>query len=174
MKNLLELEAHDGNGDVRVVVEVPRGSKAKFRYDLDTEAFTLQRVLPEGRYPYDWGFVPGTLASDGDPLDAMVIHEQGTWPGAIIPSVVIGALRINETKEAERRRNDRILVVPAADPRLQSVEQLSPDQKRELERFLVTTGELAGKSVESDGWAGPRQALDLIAAAIDARRRKRS
>ena len=171
MNNLLELDARDEKGELRVVVESPRGSDFKLRYDPELGAFLFQRVLPGLRYPYDWGFVPGTRAEDGDPLDAMVIQERATWPGVIIASLPIGALKISETKQpgGEKRRNDRLFVVPSSDGSLRSLDELAAGQLRELEHFFVETGKLANKEVSVEGWAGPSEAQKLIARAVRAR-----
>src|SRR6187549_4253012 len=113
MPNLLELPSWDEQGRLRVVVETPRGSAFKVRYDPETQVFTYQRRLPDLHYPHDWGFIPGTLAEDGDPLDALVLHDDATWPGVIVPSEPVAVLKIRDRKAgAEERQNDRVIVVP--------------------------------------------------------------
>jgi inorganic pyrophosphatase len=85
MRNFINLPAFTEDGDVRVVIETPRGSRAKLAYDPELEAFTLSKSLLVGlTYPHDWGFVPSTKANDGDPLDIMVVHDCGDLPGPCV------------------------------------------------------------------------------------------
>ena len=85
MPNFLNFPPFTEDGDVHVVVETPRGSRAKFAYDPKIETFILSKSLLTGlTYPHDWGFVPSTKADDGDPLDIMVIHDAATFPGIVL------------------------------------------------------------------------------------------
>jgi inorganic pyrophosphatase len=93
MPNFLNLPPFTEDSDVHVVVETPRGSRAKFAYDPKLETFILSKSLLTGlTYPHDWGFVPSTKADDGDPLDIMVIHDAATFPGIVLTCRVIGIL----------------------------------------------------------------------------------
>jgi inorganic pyrophosphatase len=83
MTNLLKLPTFNDDGEIHVVVETPRGSRAKLDYDPKLKTFTLSKSLLAGlTYPYDWGFLPRTKAEDGDPLDVMVLHDAATLTGA--------------------------------------------------------------------------------------------
>lgn len=170
MENLIDLNCWDEEGNLRVVVEAPQGSKAKLRYRPGLGTFELQRLLPGGGYPYDWGFVPGTRAEDGDPLDALVIHDAHTFPGVVIPSLAIAILILTEIKEGAQKpqRNDRLIAVPASQPTPSSLGELEPSTRAELEQFFTATGELAKKKVYVEGWGGAsdaRRAVDQAAAA---------
>ena len=97
MPNFLNLPPLTEDGDVHVVVETPRGSRAKFAYDPKLETFILSKSLLTGlTYPHDWGFVPSTKADDGDPLDIMVIHDAATFPGIVLTCRIIGILQIEQ------------------------------------------------------------------------------
>src|SRR5947208_8016453 len=94
MPNLINLPPFTEDGDLYVVVETPRGSRAKFDYDPKLRTFTLSKSLLTGlTYPHDWGFVPSTKADDGDPIDIMVVHDAATFPGIVLTCRVIGILR---------------------------------------------------------------------------------
>ena len=83
MANLLKLPPWSADRSLHVVIETPRGSAVKVKLDADLRVFTIARPLPEGMvYPFDFGFVPGTRAEDGDPLDAVVYWDVATWKDA--------------------------------------------------------------------------------------------
>ncbi|HEX2671383.1 MAG TPA: inorganic diphosphatase [Polyangiaceae bacterium] len=163
MADLLELPSWDEQGRLRVVVETPKGAPFKVHYDAATLAFTYQRPLHHLRYPYDWGFVPGTLADDGDPLDALVLHGDATWPGIVLPSEPLAILKILDEKPGTEREleNDRIIAVLSERPPT-SRAVLSAETRRELENFFRTTGEQTGKKLRVLGWGGADQARAAI------------
>ena len=174
MENLIDLSSWDEEGNLRVVIEAPRGSKAKLHYRPRFGTFELQRLLPGSGYPYDWGFVPGTRAEDGDPLDAMVIYDGHSFPGVVIPSVPIAILNLSEIKPGapKPQRNDRLIAVPASQPTPASLDELEPRTRAELEDFFKATGELARKEVTILGWGAAsdaRRAVEKAAAAYRAR-----
>jgi hypothetical protein len=91
-----------------VVVETPRGARAKLTFDPELKTFVLSKALMLGlSYPYDWGFIPSTRAEDGDPLDAMVIHDAATTPGLVLRCKLIGVLQTMQKTKHDRIRNDR-------------------------------------------------------------------
>ena len=172
MANFIDLASREAQGNLQIVVETPQGSGAKIKYNPLLETFELQRFIvsggyPYGGYPYDWGFVPGTLAADGDPLDAMVIYEGHTWPGVIIPSVSIAVLKLNEAKagELQTRQNDRVIAVPVADLARGTRPELTPEMRARLEQFFVSTGQLANKQISIQGWGNEGEATEVVAKA---------
>jgi inorganic pyrophosphatase len=166
MTNLLKLPALDKHGNIHVVVETPRGSRAKLTYDPDLGVFVLSKSLMAGlTYPHDWGFIPSTRAEDGDPVDALVIHEAATSPGLVIKCRAIGVLEIVEREKKGKRRNDRVMAVPIdshSEQNLRDVCQLSKQVREELEKFFVATAELQSKTLKCLGWRGPKRALEKI------------
>ena len=163
-------------GAFHVVVESPRGSTVKLKYDAKLGAFTLSRPLVHGlRYPFDWGFVPSTQASDGDPLDALVYWDQSTYPGVVLPCRALGVLKVEQKKSKGRgrERNDRLLAVPTLAPRAENLEthrDLSPRERHELEHFFIAAVAFADKDVRILGWEGPDAAERMVeqaAAAYD-------
>ncbi len=171
MTQLDRLPAHDRDGHVRVVVEAPRGSRVKLKYDPELAAFTLGRPLSLGlHYPFDWGFVPGTRAPDGDPIDALVLHDVPTHPGVVIPCALLGVVKVKEKKRGKIQRNDRLIAVPVEAPRfdgLRNGTDLPTRVKREIERFFLTVVYFTPKEVEIIGWGSLREATRLLAATID-------
>jgi inorganic pyrophosphatase len=152
-----------------VVVESPRGSTVKLKHDPALDVFAISRPLPLGlAYPYDWGFVPSTMAADGDPVDAAVFWDTATFPGVVIQCRAIALIKVDQTVpggSGARRRNDRILAVPIEGRRqtdLASVSDLPERVRQELEVFFVTVTALEGKDPRILGWDDGSAALDLL------------
>jgi inorganic pyrophosphatase len=167
MSNPLKLPVEgDEKGSIRCIVETPRGSRAKFRYDPESKMFSLSKELVTGlSYPYDWGFIPSTLGDDGDPVDVMVLHDVTTYPGMIICATLVGVLEVNDVKEGKKIANPRLFAVPVGANRehdLEDVRQLSKRTRKELERFFKQTAALESKEVEVLEWDGPKVAHKIL------------
>jgi len=155
--------------DFDVLIEIPRGSRNKYEVDHAGGRIRLDRTLfTATQYPADYGFVLDTLGEDGDPLDALVLVQEATFPGCLIRSRPIGMFRMTD----EKGRDDKILCVPAGDPRQEHVRDIHhvPEFERlEIEHFFLIYKELEpGKSVEGASWAG-RAAAE---AEVEASRRR--
>jgi inorganic pyrophosphatase len=168
MPNFLHLPPHDDEGNLQVVVESPRGSRAKIDYDPASQTFQFARPLVLGvAYPYDWGFVPGTRAEDGDPLDAMVYHDMATYPGVVIPSKPIGVVRLvdKDPGSSKWQRNDRLITVPSDERRWDDATALEERIQEELMQFFVVVTMMTGKKIRTEGFEGPKAAEKLVAKA---------
>jgi len=162
-----QLPPRDANGNLIVVVETPRGSQVKLKYAPDLDAFVWSRRLTLGvSFPYDYGFVPGTLAEDGDALDAFVFTGVPSYPGVVVPSRIVGALRIEQQRDGEPvKRNDRLLVVPVNDHRYRSVvdiDDVASRTREEMEEFCRASLLLTNKAIELRGWADRAEATELV------------
>jgi inorganic pyrophosphatase len=163
MVDYLNLPCRDEDGRISFVVEAPKGSAVKLAFDPTRGVFVFKRALALGVcYPHDWGFIPSTRASDGDPLDAMLLCDAPTWPGVVIPARAIGVVRLTQKANEKRERNDRVMLVPADDQRFADVQDLTKNVRRELEQFFVTMTELTDKEVDVEGWEGPKSAEKVI------------
>jgi len=140
--------------EFEVVVEIPKGQRNKYEMDHRTGRIYLDRMLfTSTRYPADYGFVDGTLGLDGDPLDALVLVEEPTFPGCVVRARTIGMFRMTD----EKGPDDKIIAVPAHDPRLEHLQDLGhlPEFDRlEIQHFFEVYKDLEpGKSVEGATWA---------------------
>jgi inorganic pyrophosphatase len=145
--------------DFDVVIEIPKGQRNKYEMDHDTGRIRLDRMLfTSTRYPADYGFIEDTLAEDGDPLDALVLLEEPTFPGCLIRCRAIGMFRMQD----EMGPDDKILCVPATDPRqkkLRDIHQIPEFDRLEIQHFFEVYKELEpGKRVEGTGWASRTEA----------------
>jgi inorganic pyrophosphatase len=97
---------------IDVVIETPKGSRNKFKYDVHSRRFKLAKVLPEGMvFPFDFGFVPSTKGADGDPLDVLVLMDEPAFPGCFVECRLVGILEAEQTKGQRKIRNDRLIAV---------------------------------------------------------------
>lgn len=145
------------------VVEVPKGSRNKYEMDPNLQRIKLDRFLFSSVvYPTDYGYVPGTLAVDGEPLDVMVVVSEPTFPGCRIEGRVIAVLRMHD----EHAEDDKLLCVPCGDPNWNGIERLEdlPEQLRdEIAHFYGMYRQPEGKTVEVDGWSPREEAEALLA-----------
>ncbi len=137
-----------------VVIEIPKGQRNKYEMDHETGRIRLDRMLfTSTRYPADYGFIEGTLADDGDPLDALVILDEPTFPGCLIRCRAIGMFRMRDEKGVD----DKVLCVPATDPRmahLRDISDVSDFDKLEIQHFFEVYKALEpGKMVVAAAWA---------------------
>ena len=136
-----------------VLVEIPKGSRNKYEVDHETGRLRLDRHLfTSMMYPADYGYIEGTLGQDGDPLDALVLLTEPTFPGCLIACRAIGMFRMTDEKGGD----DKVLCVPAGDPRwahLQNIDDVSEFERDEIKHFFEVYKDLEpGKSVEGADW----------------------
>ena len=145
-----------------VMIEIPKGSRNKYEYDPDRRALKFDRMLFSSmHYPSDYGFFPGTLSEDGDPLDAMVLVWEPTFPGCLIEVKPVGVFKMHD----EKGPDEKILCVPITDPLWNHIERLKdvpPHLLKEIEHFFTVYKDLERKKVKVDGWEDKNVALRLI------------
>jgi inorganic pyrophosphatase len=147
---------------VRMIVEIPQHSANKYEYDGELGVFRLDRALYSPlHYPGDYGFIPGTLSDDNDPLDVLVLVQQPSFPGVMIEVRPVGMLNMVDSDE----KDQKILAVPNRNPRydqIHTMDQIFAHVKREIEHFFSIYKELEGKVTTMEGWGGPREARKCI------------
>lgn len=148
--------------ETTVFVEIPKGSRNKYEWDPEAGAIVLDRFLFSSvHYPTDYGFIPGTMAEDGDPLDAMVCVSEATFPGCVIAVKVVAIFRMRDDKGLD----DKIVCVPLHDPNwshVEALEDLPLPLRDEISHFFSIYKTPEGKVVKVDGWFPREQALEVI------------
>jgi inorganic pyrophosphatase len=149
-------------GTLQVVIETPKGSRNKFAFDEKQNIFALKKVLPAGMaFPYDFGFVPSTLAEDGDPTDVLVLMDEPAFAGCLLRCRIIGIIEGEEGKKKDAIRNDRIVAVERDNHSfsdIKHVKDLGSEFVRELETFFVDYHALSGKKYRILAARGPKEA----------------
>jgi inorganic pyrophosphatase len=149
---------------VDIIIEIPRGSRNKYEYDHERHVVRLdRRLFTATAYPSDYGFVPDTLAEDGDPLDALVLLDEPTFPGCWVSARPIGVFWMTDDAGPDAK----ILCVPASDPRWDKVVDVSdvPDLAAEIGHFFEVYKALEPhKHTDVRGWDGPAAAMAEIEA----------
>jgi inorganic pyrophosphatase len=145
-----------------VVVEIPKGSRNKYEYDHEKNVIRLDRMIFSSMfYPSDYGFVPDTLALDGDPLDVLVLVTEATFPGCVIEVRPIGIFKMTDEKGPDAK----VLCVPVSDPNWDKIRDLSdvnPHLIREIEHFFQVYKDLEKKKVGIEGWEDKEYAVKTI------------
>jgi len=166
---LRHLPASPAPGLVNLVVEIPAGSRNKYEYNEQAGVMALDRVLHSSvRYPFDYGFVPNTLAEDGaPPLDAMVLMEEPTFAGCLIRARPIGILDM----VASGAHDGKLLCVPEAGFRhkeIRSIRQIAPNQLEEVAEFFRTYKNMEGRVTEITGWLDVEAVPALLQSCVEA------
>jgi inorganic pyrophosphatase len=134
---------------VNIIVETPKGSNEKYNFDPEKQCFRFKKALPMGMvFPYDFGFIPGTMGEDGDPLDVMVLSEFRFFPGCMVSCRLAGALLAEQTEDKRKIRNDRFFFIPELSLQFKhiiSVSDLPREELNQLKQFFINYNAIEGK-----------------------------
>ena len=164
----LDKKDKDKNDNVliQVVIETPKGSRNKYAFDSEETVFRLKKVLPAGMtFPYDFGFIPRTLAGDGDPVDVLVLMDEPAFPGCVLKCRLIGIIEGEQGDGKDKERNDRVVAVEKANHSfadIDDVDDLGKEFVHELEEFFVNYHKLSGEEYRVINVKGPKQARKRI------------
>jgi inorganic pyrophosphatase len=173
-----QIRGVDRNDDavIQVVIETPKGSRNKYAFDAEQRVFELKKVLPAGMtFPYDFGFVPRTLAEDGDPVDVLVLMDEPAFPGCVLKCRLIGIIEGEQGSKGKMERNDRIVAVEKENHSfadIKVIDDLGKKFLRELEEFFVNYHELSGEQFRVIDVRGPKQARKRIEEGVQAAHRQ--
>ena len=169
----------DEKSDVlNAIVETPKGSRNKFKFDSEHALFKLKTLLPVGAvFPFDFGFIPSTIAEDGDPIDVLILMDEPVAVGTLIEVRLVGIIEAEQTEKKkngkETTRNDRVIAVSSVSYNysdVRSLNDLNENLLDEIEHFFVSYNESRGKKFKVLGRHGPKRALELVK---EAEKRKR-
>jgi inorganic pyrophosphatase len=169
--------AEGGDKLLQVIIETPKGCRNKYGFDAEQKIFVLKAALPSGMsFPYDFGFVPQTLADDGDPLDVLVLMDEPAFPGCALTARLIGVIEGEQiAPKMDPVRNDRLVAVAETTHMYAKFKRLKDMPKqalKEIEQFFVNYHKLQGKKYKLLGIKGEKTALALIAKARKAAKSK--
>jgi inorganic pyrophosphatase len=154
------------DGDLWVVIETPKGTPNKLAFDPELGAFRLTKVLPAGMvFPFDFGFIPGTIGEDGDPLDVLVLLDAPLWPGCVVAARLLGAFEAEQREDGAWVRNDRLVATARKTPTndgLKGIEDLDPVLLDEIEAFFVDYNRVEGRRFRCLGRIGPKHARQMV------------
>ena len=166
------LTPEDADGRLRAVIESPQDSRNKLKYEPADDAFRVTQSLPAGMlFPFDFGFIPGTMADDGDPLDVLILMDAPAYPGTIVRISLLGVIEATQQEDGEKpTRNDRLIALAEGStergsPR--SLKDLDPLLVDQIEGFFVDYNRLRGCRFTAIARKGPRTARRLLRQAID-------
>lgn len=155
---------------LNVIIESPRGSSNKYTFDEQRGLFYLDGILTAGHsFPFDFGFIPGTLGGDGDPLDVLLIIDEPVFTGCLVPSRLIGVIKAEQTEKGETMRNDRLIAVAAdshTHSNTRSLNDLNKTLLDQMEHFFISYNEAKGKKFKPIGRGGAQDAIDLVQSSI--------
>ena len=152
---------------LNVIIEAPKGSRTKFKYDEEHQLFLFDKTLPLGQsFPFDFGFVPSTTGGDGDPLDILVLTPEPTFVGCLVHAKLLGVIEAEQTEKGKTERNDRLIGVPleakSGKPAEGTIERLDAALAQRITDFFVAYNQLQGKRFKALRSAGPDRAASLI------------
>lgn len=162
--------------ECKAIIETPQGRRNKFKYSPDSGLFSLSNLLPQGfSFPFDFGFIPSTLAEDGDALDVIVLMDEPAHVGCLLQVRLVGVVEIVQTENGKESKNDRVIAVAVrsfdyAD--VKSISELQSSLVEQIKEFLGLYNKNSGKHDEVKGVAGPERAMELVEAAIRGFERK--
>jgi len=149
-----------------IVIESPRGSSAKYKYDANFHLFRLHKILPAGLvFPFDFGFIPDTKAEDNDPIDALVISEYTGFPGCLMDCRIVGCIQVEQAAGGKKIRNDRFLAVPEQSALYENIISLADIPSTvlsEIESFFGIYMEREGKEFRLLGNLNAAQAMAVL------------
>ena len=156
--------------ECKAIIETPKGRRNKFKYEPDSGLFSLSNLLPQGfSFPFDFGFIPSTLAEDGDALDVIVLMDEPAHVGCLLQVRLVGVVEIVQTEKGKQSKNDRVIAVAVRSfdfSEVRSISDLQQSLVEQVKEFLGLYNKNSDKQDEVKGVAGPERAMELVDSAV--------
>jgi inorganic pyrophosphatase len=156
----------DNKDDVHVVIDTPRGSRNKLKWDEKLGVLKLSHILTAGAvFPFDFGFVPGTKGADGDPLDVLVLTEEPLVPLCLVEARLIGVIEAEQTEDGKAFRNDRMVAVAVKSTlyaAIRSLGELPPTLIDQVEQFFINYNVMRGRLLKPIARRGAAVAVAMV------------
>jgi inorganic pyrophosphatase len=166
LRNPVKLDPIEKGNIVQVIIETPAGSRNKFSFDVEQGIFAHKKTLPAGMaFPYDFGFLPRTIAPDGDPIDVLLLMDEPAFPGISVKGRLLGVIEGQQLDGKKKVRNDRLVVVSEETHRYANVKKLKDlpgEWINEVQEFFVNYHDMEGKKYQLLGTKGVKEAMELI------------
>lgn len=147
---------------INALIEIPKGSRNKYEFDKETGRIKFDRMLFSAmHYPSDYGYIPDTLALDGDALDVLILVWEPTFPGCMMEAKPVGVFHMQD----EKGKDEKVLCVPTGDPlwnHIESLDDVPPHLLKEIEHFFSAYKELEKKKTAVEGWGDKAEAIEII------------
>jgi len=164
-------------GDIHIIIDTPRGSRNKLKWDENLGVLKLSHILTAGAvFPFDFGFVPGTHGADGDALDVLVLTDEPLVPLCLVQARLIGVIEAEQTQDGETLRNDRMLAVTSSSrlyAKVRELDDLPPTFLDEVEQFFINYNKMRGRVFKPIKRAGSEQAMKMIKQGLSKTKRKK-
>src|SRR5689334_17807746 len=152
--------------ECKSIIETPQGRRNKFKYEPGSGLFSLSNLLPEGFiFPFDFGFIPSTIAEDGDPLDVLVLMDEPAHVGCLLQVRLIGVIKVTQTEGGKQIENDRLVAVSKRSfeyEGVKSISDLRPSFSEQITEFIALYNKNSDKQDKVTGTGGPGEALELL------------
>jgi inorganic pyrophosphatase len=165
--NIASLPTFDPeSGALNMIIETPRGKRTKYKYDEKTGLFKYDKAMPFGLvFQFNFGFLPGTLGGDGDPLDVLVVTNEPTFTGCLTLGRLLGVLEAQQTEKGKTNRNDRLIAVPINSKTFVpegAVTRLDKSFASDIREFFMVYNQLQGKKFRPLGTSGRARAMQIV------------
>jgi inorganic pyrophosphatase len=157
------------DGTANVIIDTPKGSRNKYKFDPERQLLVLAKLLPAGAvFPFDFGYIPGTKSEDGDPLDVLVLMDEPAFAGCLVSVRLIGVIEATQKSvDGMVERNDRLIGVAAVSPvhrEVRELENVNSALLDEIEHFFTSYNAAAGRKFMPEKRGGSRRALEIVEA----------